>query len=213
MAARSAAEDLPATSVPRAAALPAQGKRCGELAATIAVRRAAQIRMDGTGRAGFSRLGNWWSGRGSNPRPSHCERDALPAELPPHAKNTIITQGDAPAEAGKPRATRRQRMRNWPATVIAVIAVILLLNYGAPFFIPLFVALLIAYALSPVVDQLTRVVRVRAIAAGVIVVGMVALLGVAAWSWSDDAVAIWEKVPDAAKSISRSVQRIARKPA
>ena len=26
----------------------------------------------------------WWSGRGSNPRPSRCERDALPAELPPH---------------------------------------------------------------------------------------------------------------------------------
>jgi hypothetical protein len=26
----------------------------------------------------------WWSGRGSNPRPSHCERDALPTELPPH---------------------------------------------------------------------------------------------------------------------------------
>ena len=26
----------------------------------------------------------WWSGWGSNPRPSHCERDALPAELPPH---------------------------------------------------------------------------------------------------------------------------------
>ena len=26
----------------------------------------------------------WWSGGGSNSRPSHCERDALPAELPPH---------------------------------------------------------------------------------------------------------------------------------
>ncbi len=50
-------------------------------------------------------------------------------------------------------------MRNWPLTVIAVIAVILLLNYGAPFFIPLFVALLISYALSPLVDQLTRLVR------------------------------------------------------
>src|SRR5262245_20152664 len=25
----------------------------------------------------------WWSGRGSNPRPPHCERGALPAELPP----------------------------------------------------------------------------------------------------------------------------------
>ena len=32
-------------------------------------------------------LGNvmlWWRGGGSNSRPSHCERDALPAELPPH---------------------------------------------------------------------------------------------------------------------------------
>src|SRR5258705_8991702 len=28
--------------------------------------------------------GNWWSGRGSNPRPPRCERGALPAELPPH---------------------------------------------------------------------------------------------------------------------------------
>jgi hypothetical protein len=27
----------------------------------------------------------WWRGGGSNSRPSHCERDALPAELPPHA--------------------------------------------------------------------------------------------------------------------------------
>src|SRR6185436_14251926 len=26
---------------------------------------------------------SWWSGGGSNSRPSHCERDALPAELPP----------------------------------------------------------------------------------------------------------------------------------
>src|SRR5690606_15852353 len=28
----------------------------------------------------------WWSGGGSNSRPSHCERDALPAELPPQIK-------------------------------------------------------------------------------------------------------------------------------
>ena len=27
---------------------------------------------------------NWWSRGGSNSRPSHCERDALPAELRPH---------------------------------------------------------------------------------------------------------------------------------
>ncbi len=28
--------------------------------------------------------GGQWSGRGSNPQPPHCERGALPIELPPH---------------------------------------------------------------------------------------------------------------------------------
>ena len=31
----------------------------------------------------------WWSGGGSNSRPSHCERDALPAELPPQRRKII----------------------------------------------------------------------------------------------------------------------------
>src|SRR5258706_1294899 len=33
----------------------------------------------------------WWSGGGSNSRPSHCERDALPAELPPQRSNDSST--------------------------------------------------------------------------------------------------------------------------
>ena len=53
----------------RASNMPA--RRCHEKAGT---RPASRQRSDC----------NWWSGWGSNPRPSHCERDALPAELPPH---------------------------------------------------------------------------------------------------------------------------------
>jgi hypothetical protein len=30
-----------------------------------------------------------WSGRGSNPRPRHCERRALPAELPPRHRQVV----------------------------------------------------------------------------------------------------------------------------
>ena len=40
----------------------------------------------------------WWSGGGSNSRPSHCERDALPAELPPQSAND--SSGGAFGEAG-----------------------------------------------------------------------------------------------------------------
>jgi predicted PurR-regulated permease PerM len=104
--------------------------------------------------------------------------------------------------------------RNRPLVVLATIAVIFLLYFGAPFFIPLFVAVLIAFALTPVVDMLTRLVRVRAIAAAIVVFAVLGSLGLAAWAWSDDAVTIWERVPVAAKNISKSLQKlVAQKPA
>src|SRR6478609_5899837 len=34
--------------------------------------------------------GMWWRRGGSNSRPSHCERDALPAELRPHVEAVIL---------------------------------------------------------------------------------------------------------------------------
>jgi len=95
-------------------------------------------------------------------------------------------------------------------SIIAVLAVVYLLHWGAPFFIPLLVAILISYALSPVVDQMTRVLRHRAISAGLAVVAVVGAFAFAAWSWTDDVEAIWKKVPNAAKTVSRSVQRIAK---
>ena len=35
---------------------------------------------------------HWWSRGGSNSRPSHCERDALPAELRPQSKQPVYTR-------------------------------------------------------------------------------------------------------------------------
>jgi predicted PurR-regulated permease PerM len=91
--------------------------------------------------------------------------------------------------------------------VIAAVAVVFLLYFGAAFFIPLLVSLLIAYALSPVVVALERVVRMRAVAAGIVVLATVGLMGVAAWTWSDDVARIWDEVPGAAKTLSRSLQK------
>ncbi|HET9652449.1 MAG TPA: AI-2E family transporter [Usitatibacter sp.] len=101
---------------------------------------------------------------------------------------------------------------NRSLTVIAVIAAIFLLDKGAPFFIPLFVAILISYALSPLVDAFTRVLRYRVLSAAIVVLGLAGLFAAGAWAWQDDVAAIWEKVPGAVKSISKSVQEIARKP-
>ena len=97
--------------------------------------------------------------------------------------------------------------------VVAAIGVVLLLYWGAPFFVPLFVALMIATALSPVVSGLTVLVRWRALAAGIVVMTLVALLGAAVWAWSDDVQKIWQEMPQAAKTVSRSLQDVVRRPA
>lgn len=109
--------------------------------------------------------------------------------------------------------TRKQRMRgNRSLAVLATVAAILLLYFGGPFFIPLMMALLISFALTPLVDSLTKVLRFRVLSAAVVVISVLGGMGWAAYAWSDDALAIWEKVPAAAKSISKSLQKIAQKP-
>jgi predicted PurR-regulated permease PerM len=94
--------------------------------------------------------------------------------------------------------------------VLAVIAVVFLLYWGAPFFIPLFIALLIAYALSPVTDFLTRFVRWRVLSASLVVGGVLALIGTGMWAWSDDVAALWQRLPEVTRSISASLKKMAQ---
>jgi predicted PurR-regulated permease PerM len=97
--------------------------------------------------------------------------------------------------------------------LLAIFAAIFLLHWGAPFFIPLAVAMMIAFALSPIVDALTRVLRWRVLSATVVVAAVLALLLGAAWSWRDDVERLWEQVPVAARAVADSVKKAARQPA
>ena len=101
---------------------------------------------------------------------------------------------------------------NRSLVVLATVAFIFLLYWGEPFFVPFLIGMLLSYALSPVVTGLTLIVRFRVIAAALVVLSIVALLGVAAWAWSDDLESAWQKLPVAAKSISKSLQKMARQP-
>ena len=76
---------------------------------------------------------NWWSGRGSNPRPSHCERDALPTELPPHDKGGDSSQRD-PARPMEFSINQTQDARaSEPRDAHHVEGVVLFLRDGSDF--------------------------------------------------------------------------------
>ena len=94
--------------------------------------------------------------------------------------------------------------------VLATISVVFLLYFGAPFFIPLFVSLLIAYALSPVVNAVTTIVRHRVVAAAIVMAALLGLFGLAVWAWADDAGRLWTEAPAGAKALSRSLQKYVR---
>jgi predicted PurR-regulated permease PerM len=82
---------------------------------------------------------------------------------------------------------------NSSLVVLAAVAVVFLLYFGAPFFIPLFISLLIAYALSPVVSAVQSVVRSRVVAAGLVVLTLIGLLGLGVWAWADDVERLWQE--------------------
>jgi len=94
--------------------------------------------------------------------------------------------------------------------VLAAVSVVFLLYFGAPFFIPLFVSLLIAYALSPVVNAVTTVVRHRVVGAALVMAALLGLFGLAVWAWADDAQRLWTEAPTGAKALSRSLQKYVR---
>jgi predicted PurR-regulated permease PerM len=101
---------------------------------------------------------------------------------------------------------------NRSLVVLAGVAVIFLLYWGEPFFVPLFLSLLIANALTPMVSALTRVLRWRAVAAALVVFAGMGLIGLAAWAWADDVQVLWEEMPNATKVLSKSLQAMVRKP-
>jgi predicted PurR-regulated permease PerM len=102
------------------------------------------------------------------------------------------------------RAIRYSRM-NVAIGVLAVIALVAALYLARAFFIPLLIGILASYALSPLVEWL-KAMRVPRPAAAALVLAV--LVGSSSWvlfSLSDDAAAMIEKLPEAARKLRQSL--------
>jgi predicted PurR-regulated permease PerM len=98
-------------------------------------------------------------------------------------------------------------VRNLALTVLAVLAVVLVLQYAQSVLIPIVIGVLISYALAPFVEALQRLRVSRAIGAAVAVTTLVGAMGLAAYTLSDQAMAIVADVPQAAQRIRQRVRQ------
>jgi predicted PurR-regulated permease PerM len=94
-----------------------------------------------------------------------------------------------------------------PLILLAVFATLFVLKWAQPVFIPLFLALIVAYALGPLVDWFERARIPRWFSALALLLTIVLGLGTAAWSLRDEAVDLIDTLPEAVEKFREAARR------
>jgi predicted PurR-regulated permease PerM len=98
-------------------------------------------------------------------------------------------------------------IRSLSLTILAVVAATFTLKEGQDFFIPLVLSILVSYALDPVVTWIAARGLPRAIAAGLVLLLLVGGAGWGVYGLRDEAAAIAQQLPEAARKLRQSMQR------
>ncbi len=98
-------------------------------------------------------------------------------------------------------------IRSLSLAVLAVLGCVVMLKWAADVFVPLMIGVMLSYALTPLVDRLVRLRLPRALAAAVVVGGMVGGIGGTVYSLVDDARALVDRLPEAARKVGNALGR------
>lgn len=119
----------------------------------------------------------------------------------------------AQAEETSPTVVGSQvDVRSVALSVIAVLAVVVMLQYMQAVLIPIVLAILISYALWPIVTTLARVKVPQSIGAGIAVFAFIGALGFGVWAFSDEAMGIIRDIPRATKMLRDRAEAERRQP-
>ena len=113
---------------------------------------------------------------------------------------------EAPTEPVRPIVSLPEEARNWALALLTVFAIIWMLHWASEVCIPIMLALLISYTLSPLVSRLQQWRIPRAIGAAVLLLGILGGTGAIAYSLSDDAAALIKSLPDAALNFRQTLR-------
>lgn len=97
--------------------------------------------------------------------------------------------------------------RNVPLILLAIFASIFVLDWAQAVLIPLVLALMISYALAPIVDRLEKHRIPRALSAGVLLLTIIVGVAATVISLRDEAVDLIETLPEAVEKIQAAAKK------
>ncbi len=113
---------------------------------------------------------------------------------------------EAPAAPVAPVVSLPGEARNWALTLLTLFAIIWMLRWASAVCIPVMLAVLISYTLSPLVTRLQHWRIPRAIGAAFLLLGILGGTGAIGYSLSDDAAALIKTLPDAALNFRQTLR-------
>ena len=138
--------------------------------------------------------------------------------IPPPDETLELPVETAGAPDEQPREKERALLhtpvdvRNASMIVIASLLSLYALRWAAQIVIPVLMALLFSYALTPLVDRLVRAGVPRALGAAVVMIALVGGLAWGTWSLSDQANSLIESLPSAAQKLRDTLHPKLRDP-
>lgn len=122
-----------------------------------------------------------------------------------HSADSAPAPPTVPA-SGAERADAPTDLRSASLALIALIASLYALRWAAAVIVPVLLAVMTSYALSPLVDRLERRRIPRAAAAAVALLALAGGVSTTVYALSDDATAMIESLPEAAKKLRTALR-------
>lgn len=132
----------------------------------------------------------------------HDDQPVLPSAPP-----EVVVEAATPEGTEQIRVRVPLDVRSVTLSVLAAISGILMLQYAQTVLIPVVVAVLISYVLGPAVDSMARHGVPRAIGSTLVITLLCGTIGLGVYSLTGQAMAIVEKVPEAARRMSERLER------
>ena len=120
--------------------------------------------------------------------------------------SSILEIPETTATLSEPPRKARGGIRNVALCVLAVLAVVFFLHQAKDILVPIVLAILLSYALNPLVDRCSGWKIPRALSAGILLLAGVGLLSFSIHAMDDQLTTIVNGLPEAAQNIRQTIR-------